>query len=118
MTKDFMVLAYVIGASVASGAMLDLQPQIDAAAAKGGGVVRVEPGEHETKPFELKSNVTLELANGATILASTNIADYATRATMRRTSPLSARARSTVVAAVSGRRPSCAARTSRRRCRS
>ena len=74
-----MVLAYVIGASVASGAMLDLQPQIDAAAAKGGGVVRVEPGEHETKPFELKSNVTLELADGATILASTNIADYATR---------------------------------------
>ena len=78
-TKEFMVLAYVIGASVASGAMLDLQPQIDAAAAKGGGVVRVESGEHETKPFELKSNVTLELANGATILASTNIADYATR---------------------------------------
>ena len=27
----------------------------------------------------MKSNVTLELANGVTILASTNIADYATR---------------------------------------
>jgi len=63
----------------AHGAMLDLQPQIDAATAKGGGVVRVEKGEHEVKPFELKSNVTLELAFGATILASTNIADYATR---------------------------------------
>jgi len=79
MTKEFMVLAYVIGASVASGAMLDLQPQIDAAAAKGGGVVRVETGSHEVKPFVLKSGITLELADGATLLASTNIADYAMR---------------------------------------
>lgn len=66
-------------AMVAQGAMLDLQPQIDAAAARGGGTVCVPVGEHETKPFELKSNVTLELAFGARILASTNIADYATR---------------------------------------
>ena len=79
MKKAMVVLAFVAASSVAPGAMLDLQPQIDAAAAKGGGVVRVEPGEHETKPFELKSNITLELADGATILASTNIADYATR---------------------------------------
>jgi len=74
----FMALMALMALVSAQGAMLDLQPQIDAAAARGG-VVRVEPGEHETKPFELKSNVTLELANGATILASTNIADYATR---------------------------------------
>ena len=62
---------------VAQGAALDLQSQIDAAAAKGGGVVRVAPGAHETKPFVMKSNVTLELADGARLLASTNIADYA-----------------------------------------
>ena len=77
--KTKAIIVGAIFSCAAQGAMLDLQPQIDAAAAKGGGVVRVEPGEHETKPFELKSNVTLELANGATILASTNIADYATR---------------------------------------
>ena len=47
----FMALMALVSAQ---GAMLDLQPQIDAAAARGGGVVRVEPGEHETKPFELK----------------------------------------------------------------
>ena len=77
--KTMVMFTAVAAIAVTAEAMLDLQPQIDAAAAKGGGVVRVEPGEHETKPFELKSNVTLELANGATILASTNIADYATR---------------------------------------
>ena len=67
----------VIFSCAAQGAMLDLQPQIDAAAAKGGGTVCVPPGEHEVMPFELKSNVTLQLADGAKLLASTNIADYA-----------------------------------------
>ena len=77
--KTMVMFIAVTAIAVTAEAMLDLQPQIDAAAAKGGGVVRVETGEHEVKPFELKSNVTLELADGATILASTNIADYATR---------------------------------------
>ena len=76
--KTKAIIVGAIFSCAAQGAMLDLQPQIDAAAAKGGGVVRVEPGEHETKPFELKSNVTLELADGAKLLASTNIADYTT----------------------------------------
>ena len=43
---------------------------------RGGGVVRVAAGEHETAPFVLRSNVTLELAEGAVLLASTNRADY------------------------------------------
>ena len=55
---------------------LRLQDDIDAAAARGGGVVRVEAGEHEVTPFVLRSNVTLELAEGAVLLASTNRADY------------------------------------------
>jgi len=59
-----------------SAAGLDLQREIDAAAGRGGGVVRVAPGEHETRPFVLKSNVTVELAEGAVLLASTNRADY------------------------------------------
>ena len=53
-----------------------LQREIDAVAARGGGVVRVEAGEHEVSPFVLRSNVTLELAEGAVLLASTNCADY------------------------------------------
>ena len=53
-----------------------LQREIDAVATRGGGVVRVEAGEHEVSPFVLRSNVTLELAEGAVLLASTNRADY------------------------------------------
>jgi polygalacturonase len=71
--------ALVACAGAAQGAALDLQREIDAAAERGGGTVCVPVGEYEVKPFELKSNVTLELAFGARILASTNIADYATR---------------------------------------
>ena len=57
-------------------AELDLQAQIDAAAARGGGTVRVPAGVYEVKPFVLKSNTTLEFAEGAMLLASTNLADY------------------------------------------
>ena len=71
-------LAFVAGAVFAAcGDMLDVQNLVDAAAARGGGTVRIDAGEHVAKPFALKSNVTLELAEGATLLASTNIADYA-----------------------------------------
>ena len=76
--KIVLIGGCLIGAFAAAGAAIDIQREIDAAAAKGGGVVRIAPGEHEMKPFVLKSNVTLELADGAKILASTNIADYAT----------------------------------------
>ena len=66
--------------SLAAGAdvTLDVQLEIDKVAANGGGVVRIPPGDHEVKPFVLKSNITLELADGATIRASKNIADYPT----------------------------------------
>ena len=55
---------------------LDLQAKIDAAAASGGGTVAVAPGCWETKPFVLRSGVTLDLADGAVVCASTNLADY------------------------------------------
>ena len=48
-----------------------LQREIDAVAARGGGVVRVEAGEHEVSPFVLRSNVTQELAEGAVPSAGT-----------------------------------------------
>ena len=47
------------------------------AAAKPGETVRVAAGEWETKPFRLKSGVTLALDEGAVVYASTNIEDYA-----------------------------------------
>ena len=56
-----------------------LQSEIDAVASSGGGEVRVGPGEREFKPVVLKSGVTLHLENGAVLLASTNVADYAVR---------------------------------------
>jgi len=54
-----------------------LQEEIDAATAKGGGTVVVPPGEWESAPIVLKDNVTLRLEEGATLYASTNIAEYA-----------------------------------------
>ena len=81
--KTFHVCAAVVALcaariAFAADGMLDLQAQIDAAAARGGGTVLVPPGEHETKPFVLRSNIVLELAEGAKILASAKIADYTT----------------------------------------
>jgi polygalacturonase len=42
----------------------------------GGGTVRVPPGRYLTGTIELRSHVTLDLAAGATILASEDPADY------------------------------------------
>lgn len=76
------VLAAEVAAFGAGGVQkincLDIQREIDSAAERGGGTVRVPSGEWEMKPFVLKSNITLEFTEGVRILASTNIADYAT----------------------------------------
>ncbi len=53
---------------------LDLQAKIDAATA--GETVRIPTGRWEVKPFCLKSGITLELAEGARVCASTQLADY------------------------------------------
>ena len=76
MAANVAIIACVVFSCVTQGAALDLQREIDAAAERGGGTVRVPAGEYEVKPFALKSNVTLELAEGARLLASTNVADY------------------------------------------
>lgn len=49
---------------------------IDAASQAGGGTVKVLSGKWLTGAVELKSNVTLFLDNGSTLLMSTNPADY------------------------------------------
>ncbi len=54
------------------------QRAIDAAAAKGGDTVVVPPGEYLVAGLFLKDNVTLRLEEGATLVASTNLSDYAT----------------------------------------
>ena len=55
----------------------EIQGRIDAAAAAGGGEVSIEAGEYEVGGLYLKSNVTLHLARGARLIASTNHLDYA-----------------------------------------
>jgi Glycosyl hydrolases family 28 len=54
-----------------------LQRAVDAAFDAGGGTVRVGPGKYLTGTVVLKSNVTLYLEAGATLLGSTDLADYA-----------------------------------------
>jgi polygalacturonase len=53
-----------------------IQAAIDAAHAAGGGVAYLPPGRYLSGGIELKTNVTLHLEAGATLLGSTNLSDY------------------------------------------
>jgi polygalacturonase len=53
-----------------------IQAAIDACEAHGGGTVRLVAGTYLSAPIVLKSNITLELDKGATLLGSTDHADY------------------------------------------
>jgi len=55
-----------------------IQAAINACAAAGGGKVLVPPGKYLTGPIFLKSDLEFEVLAGATLLASTNFADYPT----------------------------------------
>ncbi|MDB4766992.1 glycoside hydrolase family 28 protein, partial [bacterium] len=55
-----------------------IQAAIDACHDADGGVVRVPAGDFQLGTIILKSNVTLSLDQGATLLGSTNAADYTT----------------------------------------
>ena len=55
-----------------------IQKTIDACHAAGGGVVRVPAGDFQIGTIHLKSNVTLSLDYGASLLGSQNWADYPT----------------------------------------
>ena len=55
-----------------------IQAAINACAAAGGGKVFVPPGKYLTGPIFLKSNLEFEVLAGATLLGSTNFADYPT----------------------------------------
>lgn len=53
-----------------------VQKAIDDCAANGGGTVQVPKGTFVIAPIQLKSNITLNLAKGATLLGSPDISDY------------------------------------------
>lgn len=53
-----------------------LQKAIDSCNAAGGGTVSVPAGNYKIGSIVLRSNVTLNLENGATLYGSTDIADY------------------------------------------
>lgn len=55
-----------------------IQASIDACHDAGGGIVRVPAGDFQIGTIELKSNVTLSLDYGATLLGSINKDDYRT----------------------------------------
>lgn len=53
-----------------------IQAAVDACQQAGGGTVKVPPGEYLSGTIRLNSSVTLELADGATLWASTHRDDY------------------------------------------
>ncbi|HEV2326896.1 MAG TPA: glycosyl hydrolase family 28 protein [Terracidiphilus sp.] len=74
--RDFNIKNY--GAK-GDGTTLDthaIQAAIDAAAKAGGGKVVVPPGTYLSGSIFVKSNTTLEVEKGATILGSQKLADY------------------------------------------
>ncbi len=53
-----------------------IQAAIDACEREGGGTVRLTSGTYLSAPIVLKSNITLHLEKGATLLGSADHADY------------------------------------------
>lgn len=60
-----------------------VQKAIDDCTGAGGGTVKVAAGKYLIGPIELKSNITLDLAPGSTLLGSQDVADYPRKMEMR-----------------------------------
>jgi polygalacturonase len=94
-TTPILAMAFIVGSAAtlhaartcnprdfgakADGATKDtvaIQKAIDICAAKGGGTVRLTAGTYLSAPIVLKSNITLQLDKGATLLGSPDHADY------------------------------------------
>jgi polygalacturonase len=74
--------------AVADGQTLNsaaINRAIEACSTNGGGVVLLSRGDYVSGTIDLKSGVMLEVAAGARLLGSTNIADYPDRVARRRT---------------------------------
>ncbi len=57
-----------------------IQKAIDVCERRGGGTVRLDAGTYLSAPIVLKSNITLQLDRGATLLGSSDHADYPPKA--------------------------------------
>ena len=53
-----------------------IQQAVDACAEQGGGVVQLSPGVYLSGTIFLRTGVTLQIDEGATLLGSTNLVDY------------------------------------------
>jgi polygalacturonase len=60
-----------------------IQAAIDACEQRGGGTVRLTAGTYLSAPIVLKSNITLQLDRGATLLGSADHGDYPARMEFR-----------------------------------
>ena len=60
-----------------------IQAAIDACAKQGGGTVQLTPGTYLSAPIVLKSNITLQLDKGVTLLGSADHADYPAKTEFR-----------------------------------
>ena len=74
--RRFVPSILAVFAAAAGAAPLDLQPQIEAAAQRGGGRVNVPAGVWQVGKIHLRSGVELHLEDGATLEFSTNPDDY------------------------------------------
>ena len=81
--KVFNVRSY---GAVGDGVAMDtaaVQKTIDACHAEGGGIVRVPSGDFQIGTIWLRSNITLSLDHGASLLGSLDIAEYTTKGLSR-----------------------------------
>jgi polygalacturonase len=60
-----------------------IQKAIDSCAEQGGGTVQFSPGTYLSAPIVLKSNITLQLDKGATLMGSPDHADYPAKTEFR-----------------------------------
>lgn len=77
-SKEFNIRSF---GATGDGTTLDtegIQKAIDTCATAGGGQVLIPSGNYVTGTLRMKDHVTLHLEKGATLLGSTNLADYAT----------------------------------------
>ena len=74
-----MVIDATKAGAIGDGTTLNtarIQKAIDACAAGGGGLIHFPAGRYLTGTLQIKNNITLRLAKDATLLGSTDIADY------------------------------------------
>jgi hypothetical protein len=81
--KVFVPEAY--GLRPGEPATAAIRRAVDACAAAGGGVVRLAQGDYVSGTIDLRSGVMLEVAEGACLLASTDLKDYPERRARRPT---------------------------------